>query len=315
MNNRIDKIKEAFRRKYQNSGSAEYLGVMAAYQRAHLYTPGQDNRVIRREWESKLASLTRKYKLHSQTEEVFFNDVQELKDHMNSSFPGSFVNGTPGYDNEFRLAHAQKSLSICLKHLWIRGELGESTPPVCPIDGVVLKYAHCNDAWTKVNSWENEYLTHLGFIKAKAEQDGFQSLPEWELVVWWRDKLRREDAKSNNKTSAKASKRTNRTIDSEHTKQSVILKVYDGPRAENRGKTFQIINNSKPIPHDTNNVYVEYNAVQFRAQERTYHRGNTLRGKDTIKRLIEDNHWRPGQIFPCEFSVSVDGSHHYLILK
>ena len=44
--NIIDTIKNAFRAYYHDLGSAEHLGVIAAYQRSHLYTPMLNNRDI-----------------------------------------------------------------------------------------------------------------------------------------------------------------------------------------------------------------------------------------------------------------------------
>ena len=324
---KLDTIKEAFRAYYCDRGSAEHLGVIAAYQRSHLYSPGRINRVIHEKWESKLNLLAEKYKTKDQSENVFINDILELKHFMNHSFPGRFNNGIPGYDNEFRIAHAQKSLSICLKHLWIRGELGTHIPPVCPVDGVVLKYAHNNDAWTKVNSlnerelingvMENGYNNHLGILKKQACQDGFKCLPEWELVVWWQDKTKREKAKTEGRQTIQRIKKRS----SESTKKLdsgtivISLKVYDGSRLENYGKVFQIVNNHFTGNHNTNNVYVEFNGVRYRAKEGTYRRGDTIRGAQTIQQLIEDNHWWPGQVFRCEFTVADDDSHIYRIIE
>ncbi len=135
----LSHIKNAFRLKYQNGGTAEHLGIIAAVQRSNLYTPGHNNADIRKEWEKELNRIVVKYKKQQQREDVFFQDVVSLMEYMNQRFQNRFNNGKNGYDNEFRIAHAQKSLSVCLKHLWVRGELGKNEPPVCPIDGVVLK--------------------------------------------------------------------------------------------------------------------------------------------------------------------------------
>ena len=321
----INQIKEAFRAKYQNS-NAENLGVIAAYQRAHLYTPRQNNSDIRIEWESQLKILSEKYKSENTTEADFIKDILQLKDHMNKCFPGRFNNGTPGYDNEFRIAHAQKSLSICLKHLWVRGELGKHMPPVCPIDGVLLKYANNNDAWTKVNSIEdralddgitqNGYKSHLNILKKKAEEDGFKSLlSEWELYVWWQDKQRREDAKNKKAAKPKVHKNKNDLTNISNQNRSLILRVYDGPRTDNIGTTLQIINNALTLPHTANHVYIVYRGNEYEASIGTYRKTDTLRGKNTIKQLIADNHWQPGQEFMCDFSRSDDDSIHEYRIK
>ena len=321
---KIDMIKNAFRAYYCDLGSAEHLGVIAAYQRSHLYTPGLNNLDIHEYWEAQLKFLAQKYKTLDQTVDVFVKDIIQLKRNMNETFPGRFNNGTTGYDNEFRIAHAQKSLSICLKHLWIRGELGNHVPPVCPVDGVVLKYAHNNDAWTKVNFlnnrmlpngvMENGYYSHLNILKRQASQDGFECLPEWELVVWWNDKIKREKAKTKEKQNKQAKKSQNIRTKKAPRKDRVSLRVYDGNRTDNYGKTLQIVNNTLTEPHNTNFVYVEYKGVRYLAKEGSYQRGDTLRGARTIQRLIEDNHWRPGQELRCVFE-NENGVHIYRILE
>ena len=96
--------------------------------------------------------------------------------------------------------------------------------------------------------------------------------------------------------------------------QNVFLKVYNGNRTDNYGKTFQIINNPVTFPHETDHVYVEYLGQSFEATIGSYRgRGETLRGASTIKELIDQNHWLPGDTFTCEFVVRPDGAHVYRI--
>lgn len=95
--------------------------------------------------------------------------------------------------------------------------------------------------------------------------------------------------------------------------QAVFLKVYD-KAGRNYGKTFQIMNNHWTLPHNTPHVYVEWLGQTYEAANRTYSgKGNTLRGKSTIKELINRNHWQPGDAFSCEFIVLQD-AHVYRIL-
>ena len=180
----IQRQKAAFRDEYQGK-SAAYLGIIAAVQRASLYTPASNNNAyIRRKWERLLEVLVEKYKTRQQDEKTFKEDILSLKVAMNQTFPPEqrrFDNGKDGYDDEFRIAHAQKSLSICLKHLWCRGELGNNTPPLCPVDGILLKAAHNYDSWTKVNTME-EYESHIALLKQCAE--GYENLSCWELMTW-----------------------------------------------------------------------------------------------------------------------------------
>lgn len=93
----------------------------------------------------------------------------------------------------------------------------------------------------------------------------------------------------------------------------VILKVYDGERDDNYGNTFQIIGNPFTLPHDTEDVFVECDGKSYRATPGTYKQSDTLRGRDSIRALIEKKHWQPGREFKCSFYVLNDGSHHYSI--
>lgn len=185
----IQEKKREFRDNYQGKGSAAHLGIIAAVQRAYLYTPNSSNAykaTIRRKWEEILDDLVKKYKTTQQDEKVFKRDIESLKDAMNQAFPpdqNRFNNGKDGYDNEFRIAHAQKSLSICLKHLWCRGELEDNIPPLCPVDGILLKSVHNNDSWTKVNSIE-VYEEHIKLFKKAQQKEGYDNLSSWELMTW-----------------------------------------------------------------------------------------------------------------------------------
>lgn len=96
---------------------------------------------------------------------------------------------------------------------------------------------------------------------------------------------------------------------------NVRLRVYDG-NGYNHGKTFQIINNKATLPHNTDSVFVDFNGLLCEATLGSYcGGGNTLRGKEKIKKLIEDNHWLPGQEFQVEFLTAKDGAHIYRIIQ
>ncbi len=160
-------------------------GVDVAVVRAHLYTPNTVHQDIREFWINQLISIGGKYRT-KQSIETFISDIVNLKNSMNTEFPGRFNNGKDGYDNEFRIAQAQKSLSIFLKHMWCNNLITE-IPPVCPIDGVMLKYCRCFDSWTKVNSIDS-YNAHLAIVENKKERDGFKSLAEWEVCKYGQNK-------------------------------------------------------------------------------------------------------------------------------
>ena len=208
--NIIQQKKKEFRDKYFDKGSAAYLGIIAATQRASLYTPNMNNADIRERWEHVLNNLVAKYKRKQQDSRTFIKDIEDLKIEMNTAFPATenrFNNGKEDYDNEFRIAHAQKSLSICLKHLWCRGELGNFIPPLCPVDGVLLKAVNNYDSWTKVNTVE-EYLNHIELFNADKELKGYDTLSEWELCTWKPTKKKT----TGNKTSSSQPKKDTITV-------------------------------------------------------------------------------------------------------
>ena len=86
----------------------------------------------------------------------------------------------------FKLSVCQKSLSLALKHAWAHDQL--STPPVCPVDRIILDLASkatgqsWRTNWTDVNSLE-EYEDHLNLISAAS---GHRKIAEWELLSFER---------------------------------------------------------------------------------------------------------------------------------
>lgn len=220
-NKEIEAKKKAFANNPDYEGkSAQELALKAALQYGRIYSPNTSFRKkneFRQAWMTKLIELGNKYKTEKQSEEQFKNDIRDLKESLNTdSFINILNNNSQnlGYEPGFRLGHAQKSFSIYLKHLWTRGEL-KYVPPVCPIDGVILKFIHNYDAWTKVNSFEDKdekgniirgYNTHLRLVKEAAKQEGYSEIAEWELMKWepnnTKDKKRNERGKkkeNNNK--------------------------------------------------------------------------------------------------------------------
>jgi hypothetical protein len=130
---------------------------------------------IRSFWKAQLLSLALTYTT-PMTVAQYEADICELKTLMNGSFAGSFrVTG-------FRLSHAQKSLSVVLKHLWCMGQIAE--PPACPIDRIVLAKVAADPlpSWTKANSL-GEHQMMFGLIQAAARGEK-QSVAQWELVTF-----------------------------------------------------------------------------------------------------------------------------------
>lgn len=207
-NEEIEKRKLAFSSNPDYEGkSAEELALKAALQYGRLYSPNasfREKNEFRQAWKTKIVELGNKYKTAKQSEEQFKEDIRELKESLNKEPFINILNNNSqelGYEPGFRLGHAQKSFSIYLKHLWTRGEL-KNIPPVCPIDGVILKLIHNYDAWTKVNSFEDKkgiirgYNTHLRLVKEAAKQEGYSEIAEWELMKWEPNNINKDNKKS-----------------------------------------------------------------------------------------------------------------------
>lgn len=81
------------------------------------------------------------------TQDEYNEKICYLKDSMNAAFHDWF---TP---EGFKISHAQKSISVYLKHLWCMGRV--PMPPECPIDRTVLKAIGLKGhdaAWTGINT-------------------------------------------------------------------------------------------------------------------------------------------------------------------
>lgn len=156
-------------------------GLKAASQHNDLYTPCINRQPIRNRWKAILLDIGEKY-VNNQIEEVFFNDIDQLKEQMNSQFNGQLNNDGGRYDLGFRTSHAQKSLSVYLKHLWCMGQIEQ--PPFCPIDSNILRLVNYPDPrWCYVNTREL-YLSHVKAVKAGKNANPLyegDSIAVWEL--------------------------------------------------------------------------------------------------------------------------------------
>lgn len=134
---------------------------------------------IRVYWISELETFAIKYK-NTQQIEVFKEDILLLKKKINNSFSDNFnqEEDPKDFNNGFKLSHAQKSLSVYLKHLWCMGKIG--IPPFPPIDRSILALAGFKNqypSWTKVNDIE-QFDVHLKCLMTAAKST---HISEWEL--------------------------------------------------------------------------------------------------------------------------------------
>ena len=186
----MDNLKEAFLNRYNPKRTLEKAlssAISSAVQRNSLYkkeATSKEKESVRCKWVAFLKLKKKDYE-NEQTVEKYENDIQELRDFMNEIFSESFLSERhPKFKTEtgFRISHAQKSLSVFLKHLWCMGEV--ATPPQCPVDARILAIAgkkYPDTKWGYVNSID-EHREKIGFLEAAKEES--QPLAEWELDLF-----------------------------------------------------------------------------------------------------------------------------------
>ena len=127
---------------------------------------------VKIEWFKLLKDYSSKYENGNKDWKHYLKDVESLHKNMNCE---SLI-GTV----DFKISHAQKSLSLYLKHLWCMGQIPE--PPCCPIDSIVLSAASIKGAWTKIISPEEFKKV---FLKVKNFAENQQmTIAVWELTAF-----------------------------------------------------------------------------------------------------------------------------------
>lgn len=167
--------------------------ITSATRRARLYRKGltqAQRNAVRQGWRAQLAQMVGAYVVNGPTfatQAQFLTDIATLRQFMNANYGSNFDNVTVGgYPPGFRIAHAQKSLSLVLKHYWCHGVV--VAPPCCPVDRriLVVAGAAARDArWTDIDSLP-AYLGKLALLSAAAATSPFApiSLAEWELEAF-----------------------------------------------------------------------------------------------------------------------------------
>lgn len=162
----------------------------SASRRTRLYEPPSNARVraaVREFWGGLLDERLAAYEAGGvgfATVDQYQLDLFDLRTTMNDEFPGVFLQRQVGvFAPGFRIAHAQKSLSLVLKHGWCNGTV--EMPPHCVVDRRVLRAAGANQTqarWSDVNAW-GEHIDKIEMIAAAAarHRDGPLTLAEWEL--------------------------------------------------------------------------------------------------------------------------------------
>lgn len=176
--NDIEHAKAVFLGRY-NRGASEGIavtsGLKAAAQHNPLYRAGVTRPPIRNFWKQLLRQLAAAYAAPVSLAH-YEDDICQLQRLMNDTFSGSFRPAG------FRLSHAQKSLSVVLKHLWCMGRIAE--PTACPIDRVVLRGVSEGplQSWTRVNSL-NEHREMFDRVLSAANAAG-KPVAQWELLTF-----------------------------------------------------------------------------------------------------------------------------------
>jgi len=189
----LTKAKTAYLNRYnrdQDINKAISRAIAASVQHNSLYATKispEKKADIKKYWQVFLKSLIEKYK-DQQSTSTYESDIEALKSSMNERFSDSFkkdIHPRYKYDQGFRISHAQKSISVFLKHLWCLGEIAR--PPQCPVDAIILKKARCKNRdikWCYVNSIEihNQKISLLQDEVNKNRDGSKWHLAEWELV-------------------------------------------------------------------------------------------------------------------------------------
>lgn len=167
----LNSLKERFLDKYNPNRCHDVAvteAIGAAVKRNVIYkedVSSKERKKLRDEWGVFLKNLA-----VPKSDHEYEDQIESLKKRMNELFRSSF-------SNEFRISHAQKSISVYFKHLWC---MGGRRQPQCPVDRGILKVAKAQpseQAWGYVNSIE-EHRKKIDILRCAANG---QHLAVWEL--------------------------------------------------------------------------------------------------------------------------------------
>ena len=193
----LEKAQQTFLRRFDksilpSSTVASRDATASSSRRSHLYRRGltqkQRNLGPRLTWTCQIDRFLLDYietamRGEAVTIERFRRDCEHLKRYMNEVCSEFFYSAFDrGFAPGFRLAHAQKSLALKMKHHWCLGEIPE--PPCCPIDRFVLRKAGAapSEVWTRIDNWDS-YDRQLAYLEGAADAAGL-SLAVWELYIF-----------------------------------------------------------------------------------------------------------------------------------
>ena len=155
------------------------MSLLAALQRNKTYRDGLAEwrrSQFRAEWASLIRKEFQRYaKSRSPVSDgEHCETIRRISDALACRFGAFLVGG------RLRFGTSQKAFNLYLKYLWRLGVI--STPPHCPVDGIVLTEAGVSGSWTKCDA-EGEYMAWISRLSTEAQP---QCLTDWEYDVWLR---------------------------------------------------------------------------------------------------------------------------------
>ena len=157
---------------------------VSALQRNPIYSPGTSHarrKEFRDAWGVVLTKIAAEYEHGMKDRAQFEDDILRLQKEMNAQFRPMLQTASTRCDPGFRISHAQKSLSLFLKHYWCHNHIDE--PPACPVDRMMLteaKAPYSKRTWTSVNTMDG-YREQLGYLEKAGNDDG-ETVAVWELL-------------------------------------------------------------------------------------------------------------------------------------
>lgn len=169
--------KEQFLERYNSKRTTKTglsKSISAAVQHNKIYrdVSNKERVAIRNYWGALLVQLSERFVQEKWNEKKYEVEITQLKAKMNNEFDGLI---------DFRISHAQKSLSVFFKHLWCLGKI--PTPPQCPVDRIILtraKAPYKQRSWGYVDDIET-HREKYNLIRQAALKDGFDDVLKWEL--------------------------------------------------------------------------------------------------------------------------------------
>ena len=169
---------EQFLARYNPKPSVECAlssAIKAAVQHNKLYVGNAPRANIRSFWRQQLLALQAVY-VQQRTVAQYEADILDLRTSLNNAFPGLI---------DCRISHAQKSIGVFLKHLWCMELV--ATPPLCPVDAIILrvagaKYPETN--WGYVNTMAQQQAKVALLVAAMKHAAPQLTLAEWELAAF-----------------------------------------------------------------------------------------------------------------------------------